>query len=165
MPGHKKPVNEAPSTEPQSAPPPSTQLGGKAGRGNFHIKCTVRSSGVFAGWLDYSGSGNHVWLSGDDPNTPTGMQFNWYYSGGKQYLNPKGTYVGDPRYLGNNQHNPDWIGQAEWNYWAWCVPIYWQEPDGNICNADNHSFFLINQGGGYVNWSNDTTTALKCELV
>jgi hypothetical protein len=29
----------------------------------------------------------------------------------------------------------------------------------------NHNIFLINQGGGWVNWSNDTTTALKCELV
>ncbi len=162
---HKKPVNEATSTEPVSAPPPSAEGGVGGGGGNFYIKCTVRSTGTFVGWLDYSGPGNYVWLTGGDPGTPAGMQFNWYTHGGKQYLNPQGTYVGNPRYLGNNGNAPATICSAEWNYWARCVPIYWQKPDGNLCNDDDHSFFLINQGGGYVNWSNDPTLALKCELV
>jgi hypothetical protein len=43
------------------------------------------------------------------------MIFQLYYHSGA-YLNPVGTYVGDPRYLGMDGGSGD--GQAAWNYWV-----------------------------------------------
>lgn len=163
MAGFKKPVNETPSTEPESAPPPSTAATGD-GAVNFHMKCTVRQSGIFAGWLDYSGPGNHLWLSGDDPDKPTGMKLTWYTSGGL-YLNPQGTYVGDPRYLGNNGNDDKWTGTADWNYWARRTAVRWEKPNGPIFYSKNPNIFLVNQGGGWVNWSSDLTLQMICEPV
>jgi hypothetical protein len=162
MTGFMKPVDEAASSEPESAPP--ALMAAAAGTANFHVRCTLKDSGVFVGWLDYSGPGNHLYLTGSDKAKPGGLTCTWYLHDG-MYLNPQGTYVGNPRYLGNNGNDSNWKGIADWNYFGRSVAIAWNKPDGLITYAKNTGIFLASQGSGWVNWSNDATIAMNCECV
>jgi hypothetical protein len=150
-----KPVNEAPRIEAASEPAP------KGDSNHFRIKCTHAIDGTFAGWLDYSGPGNWVWLSGPE-NPPGGMIFYDYYYGGARYLVPSGVYPGDDRYLGLNSTSGN--TRAAWNLWARASAIDW---DGThyINSHDNPQQHLIDAGDGYVNWDTRTDTALNCQRV
>jgi hypothetical protein len=149
-----KPANEAARTEEAGAPAP------KPDSNQFRIKCTHAIDGSWAGWLDYSGPGNWVFLSGD-PNTPAGMIFELYYHSGT-YLNPVGTYVGNPRYLGMNGGSGD--DQAAWNYWSRATELLW---DGlHLISARQYpAQHLVDYGNGWVYWGSRTDTALNCERI
>lgn len=150
-----KPANEAARTEPASGPAP------QADSSQYRIKCTHAVDGSFAGWLDYSGPGNWVYLTGD-PNTPGGMTFEDYYKDGSRYLNPVGTYVGNPRYLGANGGAGDC--EAAWNYWVRRTAILW---DGTHLMqwSGTPAQHLIDHGDGYVYWDTRMDTALNCQRV
>ena len=149
-----KPTNEAARTEKAGGPAPK-------GDGNqFRIRCTHAIDNSWAGWLDYSGPGNWAFLSGD-PNTPAGMIFQLYYHSGT-YLNPVGTYVGNPRYLGMDGGSGDC--QAAWNFWARRTEILW---DGvHLISARQlPKQHLVDYGNGWVYWDSREDTALNFERV
>lgn len=148
----EKPANEAPRIEEEGAPAP------KPDSNQFRIKLTHASDGTFVGWLDYSGPGNWVYCTGEEEK-PGGMIFEDYYNGGNRYLNPVGTYVGNPRYLGLNGATGD--SQAAWNYWARATAIVW---DGvHLINAYEYpNQHLVDHGGGWVYWESRMDTALNC---
>lgn len=149
---YQKPANEAPRVEAEGQPAP------RADSSQFRIKCTNASDGSFAGWLDYSGPGNWAYLTGD-PNTPGGMIFEDYYYQGNRYLNPVGTYVGNPRYLGGSAGS-----QAGWYYWSGADAIDWNGK-GMISMNQTPAQHLINYGNGWVYWDTRTDTALNCQRV
>ena len=150
-----KPHKEDPRIEPASEPAPM------ADGTLFRILCTHAQDGSFAGWLDYSGPGNWVYLTGD-PGTPGGMTFEDYYHGSERFLVPVGTYVGNDRYLGANGTSGD--GPAAWNLWARATGISWNG-NGLIMIAANQAQHLIDHGNGYVYWSSSPVTALNCKRV
>jgi hypothetical protein len=151
----EKPVNEAARSEPSSEPAPTPDSS------KYRIKCTHAVDGSWAGWLDYSGPGNWMYLTGD-PNTPGGMVFEDYYNTGNRYLNPVGTYVGNPRYAGANGNPGD--SQAAWNYWVRATPILW---DGKqlIQMSQSTPQHLYDYGSGWVYWGTRTDTGLNCQRV
>jgi hypothetical protein len=150
---YQKPANEAARNEPVGAPAP------QADGAEFRIKCTHAIDGSFAGWLDYSGPGNWVYLTGNE-GTPGGMKFQLYINKGVTYLNPVGTYVGNPRYLGPG--NAD--SQAGWYYWANAVGISW---DGvhMIQMLNTPAQHLYDYGKGWVYWGTGTDTAMNCQRI
>jgi hypothetical protein len=155
---HAKPANEAARAEPEGQPAPKGDPAPQGAGGKYRIKCTHAIDNTFAGWLDYSGPGNWVYLTGSE-NTPGGMVFQDYYNSGNRYLNPVGTYVGDPRYVGANGGAGDC--QAGWNYWARATAVVWNS-EGNIAIAGTPAQHLIDYGNGWVYWDSKTDTALNC---
>jgi hypothetical protein len=158
---YTKPTNEASRIEPEGERAPKGEAVPKGSSGQYRIKCTHAIDNTFAGWLDYSGPGNWAFLTGS-ANTPGGMVFEDYYNKGDRYLNPVGTYVGNPRYLGANGEAGNC--QTAWNYWSRATKIDW-DGAGPIKFADTPAQHLIDYGNGWVYWDSRTDTALKCQRV
>lgn len=146
-----KPIDEAPRVELEGDPAP------EADASEFRIRCSHAADGTFAGWLDLSGPGNWVYLSGTE-SAPAGMTFADYYYGGERFLNPVGTYVGNPRYLGANGNAGE--TQAAWNYWSRASAIKWDGHSLIQLGADP-KLHLIDYGKGWVYWSASMDTALN----
>ena len=89
------------------------------------------------------------------------MIFQLYYHSGT-YLNPVGTYVGNPRYLGMDGGSGDC--QAAWNFWARRTEILW---DGvHLISARQlPKQHLVDYGNGWVYWDSREDTALNFERV
>jgi hypothetical protein len=150
-----KPTNDAARVEKAGEPAPKGQ------GSQYRVKCTHAVDVSWAGWLDYSGPGNHLFLTGD-PNTPGGMKFEDYQWSGR-YLNPVGTYVGNDRYLGPNGKGDC---QADWNLWPYAkgCSILWNGKALIQMSARTEQH-LVDEGNGWVNWSGRPDTALNCEQV
>jgi hypothetical protein len=125
----------------------------------YKVRC-YDAKHTFQGWLE--SRNNWVCLNGNDPEKPgESVTVYWYEDGGVKYLCP----TNSSRYLGDNGNGDQGDTDAAWNLRARRTAIFWTEPAAQICINANRGQHLSKGDDGYLHWSADASTALRCEFV